>query len=324
MYKYNIYVYNDYIINNMKVISMRKPILYITVGVSASGKTTWAEQKVNDDEKNGITTVNINRDTIRFTAVCPGSNWSTYKFTKAREAEVTNIANEMFNIAVQSGYDIIISDTNLNKTYRDMWIKRGEDNDYQVEIVDFPITLEEAWKRDTARANGVGHTIIYQQYKQWEDYIGIKKYVADESKPKAIIVDVDGTIADKGKRNPFQWDRVGEDTPRKFIIDIIKNYWSNRDIEIIFLSGRDSICEHETLEWIDTHFGIMYQSINLYMRAKDDMRKDAIIKEELFWKHIADNYNVIAAFDDRPVIIRLWHKLGIPNVICVSDPFIEF
>ena len=54
------------------------------------------------------------------------------------------------------------------------------------------------------------------------------------------------------------------------------------------------------------------------------MRKDTVIKEELFWEHIEPTYNVIGAFDDRPVIVRLWHTLGIPNVISVADPFIEF
>ena len=303
---------------------MSKPILYITVGISASGKSTWADKKVQEDASKGITVVNINRDTIRFNDVLPGSDWSTYKFTKAREQAVSEIALQQFNDAVAAEYDIIISDTNLNEAYRNAWVERGEENGYQVEIVDFPIALEEAWKRDAARANGVGHDVIYAQYKQWEDYIGIKKYVSDVSKPKAIIVDVDGTIADKGKRNPFQWDRVSEDTPRKFIIDIIKNYWANRDIEIIFLSGRDSVCRHETLEWIDIHFGIMYQSINLYMRTQDDTRKDTIVKEELFWNHIADNYNVIAAFDDRPCVVRKWHSIGIPNVIAVADQHIEF
>ena len=304
----------------MDIKAMRKPILYITVGISASGKSTWADKKVQED---AITVVNINRDTIRFNDVLPGSDWSTYKFTKAREQAVSEIALQQFNDAVAAEYDIIISDTNLNEIYRNAWVERGEENGYQVEIVDFPITLEEAWKRDAARANGVGHTIIYQQYKQWEDYIGIKKYVSDESKPKAIIVDVDGTIADKGKRNPFQWDKVGCDTPRLEIINMIRAFARSYGATPIFLSGRDSVCRDITQGWINSH-AYMDKDQELYMRAEGDTRKDTIIKEELFWNHIADNYNVIAAFDDRPCISRLWHSIGIPNVIAVADQHIEF
>lgn len=302
---------------------MRKPILYITVGISASGKSTWADKKVQEDASKGITVVNINRDTIRFNDVLPGSDWSTYKFTKAREQAVSEIALQQFNDAVAAEYDIIISDTNLNEAYRNAWIERGEENGYQVEIVDFPITLEEAWKRDAARANGVGHDVIYAQYKQWEEYKGVKKYAPDESKPKAIIVDVDGTIANKCDRSPFEWDKVGCDTPRLEIINMIRAFARSYGATPIFLFGRDSVCRDITQGWINSH-AYMDKDQELYMRAEGDMRKDTIVKEELFWEHIEPTYNVIGAFDDRPVIIRLWHKLGIPNVICVSDPFIEF
>lgn len=302
---------------------MRKPILYITVGISASGKSTWADKKVQEDASKGITVVNINRDTIRFNDVLPGSDWSTYKFTKAREQAVSEIALQQFNDAVAAEYDIIISDTNLNEVYRNAWVERGEENGYQVEIVDFPITLEEAWKRDAARVNGVGHNTIYQQYKQWEEYKGVKKYAPDESKPKAIIVDVDGTIANKCDRSPFEWDKVGCDTPRLEIINMIRAFARSYGATPIFLSGRDSVCRDITQGWINCH-AYMDKDQELYMRAEGDMRKDTIVKEELFWEHIEPIYNVIAAFDDRPVIVRLWHKLGIPNVIAVADPYIEF
>lgn len=304
---------------------MRKAKFYLTVGISSSGKTTWAEEQVNKDLSKGIITTNINRDDIRFNHVMPGANWTTYKFTKARETEVSQIAMQQFIDAVSRNDDIILSDTNLNKVYRDDWIERATDAGYEVIIKEFPITLEAAWKRDAARANGVGHHVIYEQYKKWEEYIGVKKYVADESKPKAIIVDVDGTIANRVGRSPFEWAKVGQDTPRSVIIDLIKCYWkSTNDLHIIFLSGRDSVCRHETLEWIADHIGFFYTDIKLFMRAEGDMRKDTIIKEELFWEHIADNYNIIAAFDDRPCITRLWHSINIPNVIAVADQHIEF
>ena len=302
---------------------MRKPILYITVGISASGKSTWADKKVQEDASKGITVVNINRDTIRFNDVLPGSDWSTYKFTKAREQAVSEIALQQFNDAVAAEYDIIISDTNLNEVYRNAWVERGEENGYQVEIVDFPITLEEAWKRDAARVNGVGHNTIYQQYKQWEEYKGVKKYAPDESKPKAIIVDVDGTIANKCDRSPFEWDKVGCDTPRLEIINMIRAFARSYGATPIFLSGRDSVCRDITQGWINCH-AYMDKDQELYMRAEGDMRKDTIVKEELFWEHVEPIYNVIAAFDDRPCVVRKWHSIGIPNVIAVADQHIEF
>jgi len=61
----------------------------------------------------------------------------------------------------------------------------------------------------------------------------------------------------------------------------------------------------------------------LFMRAADDMRKDTVVKEELFWQNIAPNYNVLFAIDDRPCVVRLWQKLGI-KTFAVGNPWIEF
>jgi predicted kinase len=162
------------------------PKATITVGVSASGKTTWAKEQ---------SAVDVNRDWIRFNIVCPGSDWGNYKFTKARENEVTKIQEQMVMDAYGKDQDVIISDTNLNPKILNKWKSFLADLGYTVEIKEFPVSLEEAWKRDTLRANGVGRDVIYTQYQKWLEYKDRKTYVADESKPKAVIFDIDGTLA---------------------------------------------------------------------------------------------------------------------------------
>ena len=43
-------------------------------------------------------------------------------------------------------------------------------------------------------------------------------------KEKAIIVDVDGTLADmRGIRGPFEWDKVSQDKPHQDVIDLVKD-----------------------------------------------------------------------------------------------------
>ena len=74
--------------------------LIMTVGVSASGKTTWAKEQKH--------CVNINRDDIRFNSVQPGSDWTTYKFTKVNESRVTEIENVIAERAVKFETNIII------------------------------------------------------------------------------------------------------------------------------------------------------------------------------------------------------------------------
>jgi len=286
----------------------------ITVGISASGKSTYAQELVEQGW------VEANRDWIRFNVVCPGADWSTYKFTKKRENDVTSEQEDIVLSAAQVGLDVIISDTNLNPKTRNKWVEFLKELGYSVEVMPFPVTLEEAWKRDAARPNGVGRDVIYKQWKQWLDFIGRKQYTPDTSQPKAVIVDVDGTLAKMSNRSPFDWDRVGEDDLNEVVADMVDGLkWANH--QIIVVSGRDGVCYDETERWL-TRNGVPFDA--LFMRQEGDCRKDTIIKEEIFWNYIAENWNVVAVLDDRSCMYRLWMELNIPNVIMVGDAYIEF
>lgn len=288
----------------------------ITVGVPCSGKTTFAKEM----EEHGFR--DINRDWVRFNVVVPGSDWSTYKFTKEREKEVSKVVEQMIMESWANEEDIIISNTNLNEGKRVALIAKLENLGYEVIIYDFPVTREQAVKRDNHRANGVGQDVIYRMMQDWNEYTGRITYVADESLPKAIIFDVDGTIAQMDGRGPFDWKRVGEDKPREFVIQMLRNYAMMGYI-IIICSGRSDECVGETAAWLDEHVGSMFWH-HLHMRKTGDYRRDSVIKEEIFWTHLAHKYNIVACVDDRPMMIRTWHELKIANVIAVADPYIEF
>lgn len=289
----------------------------ITVGVPASGKTTFANEMV---QKFGFR--DINRDFIRFNLVKPGSTWATYKFTKANEKAVDEIHGKMIMESWQNEENIIISDTNLNEGRRLALIGRLQDLGYDVEVKPFEISRKEAIKRDNLRANGVGQDVIYKMMQNWNEFSGRVTYKLNEELPKAVIFDVDGTIAQMNGRGPFEWHRVGEDLPREMIIKMLRGY-ADLGFHIIICSGRSDECFNETAMWLDKHVGLNYWD-KLYMRKAGDYRKDDVIKEEIFWTHLADKYNIVACVDDRPVMIRLWHEMKIPNVIAVADPFVEF
>lgn len=147
------------------------------------------------------------------------------------------------------------------------------------------------------------------------------KYIPDESLSKAIIVDIDGTIAHMHNRGPFDWKRVGEDHFDTLVGSIVEHFVI-KGYEVIFLSGRDEICRTQTEEWLEKNFSFFVH--NLLMRTNKDYRKDSIVKQEIFFRDIASNYNVHAVIDDRPQVVRMWHEIGIPKVICVGNPFVEF
>jgi len=286
----------------------------ITVGISASGKTTFAKEM----QEHGY--VDINRDWIRFNIVHNEEDWRTYKFNHKNEQKVTEVQGKMITEAWANEQNICISDTNLDTRTRNRLVKQLSDLGYEVELKWFPISLTEAWKRDTFRKNGVGRDIIYKQWQKWNEAIGRKTYKTNYNLPATVIVDIDGTIAEMHDRKPFEWSKVGQDKPRYFIIDMVINY-ERQGYEIVIVSGRSDECRADTEKWLAEH-GVPYSE--LHMRKKGDFRKDDAVKEEIFWTNIAEKYNVQGVIDDRPQVLRLWWDLKVPNVICVGNPYLEF
>lgn len=296
----------------------------ITVGVSASGKTTWAREYAK--EHGAIVT---NRDDLRF-SLTGAKDWSEYKFNKHIEKAITNIQRSVASQAALLKRELIVADTNLNPATRDMWVEYLRMIGYnQIEIKAFPVTLEEAIRRDSLRANGVGKDVIYRQWKDWLKFTGRKLYEPNERLPKAVIFDIDGTVAHMNWRKPYDWALVGEDTLDEHVAMIIRAYVQD-GYHIIFASGRDGCCYDQTELWLLQKLGnTLYAkdgsaSWKLLMRETGDMRKDTEIKEEIFWRDIAPFYNVKAVYDDRPCVVRMWHDIGIPKVIAVADQNKEF
>lgn len=126
---------------------------------------------------------------------------------------------------------------------------------------------------------------------------------------KTVIVDIDGTIAlreGEDARGPFDYDRVAEDTPNLPVIAVVEAL-AAAGYQIVFLSGREAVdaCYTDTLIWLDTHLDLDH--IELYMRAYEDHRQDAIIKRELYDAHLADR-DILCVIDDRDQVVRMWRQ----------------
>ena len=127
----------------------KKLILTLTVGISCSGKTTWSEEFV----RNNRDWVNLNRDDVRFNTFTDGEpDWNKYKFTSKNEKRVSSIIEGYAENAVAQGCNIIVSDTNLNPNIRNKWKEFAEVHGYEYEEKPFPITWEEARKRNNLRS----------------------------------------------------------------------------------------------------------------------------------------------------------------------------
>jgi hypothetical protein len=120
---------------------------------------------------------------------------------------------------------------------------------------------------------------------------------------KAIIVDVDGTLAKMNGRGPFEWSRVGEDKvnePIKNIVNGLKKMY-----DVIIFSGRDGCCRTETINWLYEN-GIKYDKI--FMREAGNNEKDSVIKRRLYDTYINGQYDIQFVLDDRNQVVDMWRK----------------
>lgn len=135
-------------------------------------------------------------------------------------------------------------------------------------------------------------------------------------KQKAIICDIDGTIAHRGNRDPYDMTKVSEDTVDIVVATIVKALYSI-GFPVIFTSGRDETARYDTFEWIQTHVGIAY--FDLHMRQIGDTRNDAVVKREMF-DNITTLYEIFCVFDDRQRVVDMWREMNLKVLQVAESP----
>lgn len=142
--------------------------------------------------------------------------------------------------------------------------------------------------------------------------IDIEPYEPLAGAPFAIIVDLDGTLAHRKTRSPYDYTKVIEDTCDVVIADLVRMYRSI-DYRIIISTGRNYSCAQDTIKWLDA-YDIPFDL--LLMRSDKDKENgqqlpDWVVKYNLFNERIRNRFNVQVAIDDRDQVVRLWRTLGI-------------
>lgn len=146
----------------------------------------------------------------------------------------------------------------------------------------------------------------------WDGFI-INIYTSNKNdliglsgKPEAFIFDIDGTLAKKGDRSPYDWSRVDEDTLN---LPVFKIYQAVKraGYKIIIFTGRDASCSEKTFSWLEKN-GIDFDEI--LMRNEGNVEKDFIIKERMF-QEIEPGFEVVAVIDDRDQVVSMWREMGL-------------
>lgn len=181
----------------------------------------------------------------------------------------------------------------------------------------------------------------------------------DVTAPKAIICDLDGTLCNVEHRRHFvrppeekpQWEGpfgklelpeedkpkfkknwpaffagIKDDTVNQWCADLLKSMSSK--LKIVYCSGRGDNERRTTIEWLEKHDltlftdgdSMTYQA-DLFMRNRQDQRRDDVVKEIILDFEILTRYNPAFMIDDRQQVVDMWRKRGFTCLQCDVGDF---
>lgn len=291
----------------------RTPTILCTRGLPASGKTTWANRWAAGMPGR----VRVSRDDLR--AMLYGTRTG---LTHDQESAVTAVERAAVIDGIRRGHDVVIDAMHLRPRYVRAWRRVAAAHGANLSTVTFPIDVDVAIARDGSRDHAVGADVIRQLASTFmpagtflpvpdtddTGHDGPAPYVPP-SAPPAVIVDIDGTVAHHGDRSPYDMTRVSDDTPNHPVITAV-NHARAAGARIVWCSGRDTTARDDTVAWLTRHAG-MRPDEPLHMRPADDRRRDAVVKAELFDRHIRHAYRVLYVLDDRQQVVDMWRSMGL-------------
>lgn len=296
-------------------------------GPPAGGKSTKARELYEEDKLHRVI---VNRDAIRDSR---GDYW-----VPEQEKYISKLEEYAVRSAIESGLSPIIDATNLNPKTIQKWVDIAKEYLVDLTTIECVVPYKEALERDSKRERSVGVMVLRNFYKKYYPHLIApmsderKMLEWDPNKQKSIIVDVDGTLALRNNRSPFDYEKAGEDSPDFRMCNIIKSLIeSDENYQVFFLTGREDIgnCRQITEDWIGTHVypkhghaGFLPKdNWKLLMRSEGDHRPDEVVKKEIYENRIAPWYNVVAVFDDRDKVVKMWRGLGL---LCVQPYWGDF
>jgi predicted kinase len=288
-------------------------------GYPGSGKSTRARQIAGETGA-----VVVCRDDLR--NMLHGTYFSG---KKELEDEVTVAERAQVSAFLKAGVSVVVDATHLEPSYLRKWAKMAALYGAKFERVDMNVSADECKSRDHQRQRAgirsVGPEVIDRMAKRhpvknWPDIQAPPTFTPEPVEwvpglPEAIIVDIDGTLAQMAGRSPYDYSQVHTDTVDeqiRWLVNSIGVYQPH--IRILIVSGRDDTSRAATGDWLRDH-GIAADE--LHMRptgAKDNHGNklpDYLVKYDLFNQNIRGKYNVRIVLDDRDQVVGLWRSLGL-------------
>jgi predicted kinase len=144
----------------------RIPKLTITVGLPASGKTTWAvEHQTGEFRRTGRLVARLNRDLFRVAL------HGAAIYTEEQEWQVTLVQTAAAEALLREGVDVVADDTNLRPQYVQRWQGLADRCGAALHVEDMflAVPVDECVRRDAKRPEGqrVGEKVIREMHDRY-------------------------------------------------------------------------------------------------------------------------------------------------------------
>lgn len=301
------------------------PQITLMIGPPGSGKTTEAQRYLEVH--------NLRYDLVRINQDEQGKEGHMDEFEKA----------------LSRGYDIIIDRMNFDKKQRSRYLEPARKVGYTTRIIILHVSKSICLERCNSRIDhptikdpesaSRAVNFFFSNYERVSDDEAdevMRLGWVDVYAPKCIWSDLDGTLADVEHRRhhirptveQFSGDpREIPTEPKKFkrnwkaffeemVLDpvdpvcgaVLKEF--SDMYPIVYATGRPDNYKQQTETWLIEN-GFRFPGSSLFMRTRNDTRKDDIIKEIILEFEVKTRYNVFFALDDRNQVVDMLRRHGV-------------
>lgn len=296
---------------NLQIKIMKKnPKILILIGAPGSGKSTFAKYFIRTEEN----WMRLCRDDFRM------MHFTYANMSPREEGLITDMMDASIEALLKKRCNVLIDATNCRAEYINHYIEKFNhlaDISFKIFEEDAKEISERCKKRYEETGKYIPANVQKKYIKELEDLkktfdlsprplVDKREEIAsqDTDLPKAIICDLDGTLALMDNRNPFDATHSDKDELNTPVANVLKVF-AKTGYKILLVSGREDRFSQPTLLFLQKH-SIPYHQ--LWMRRSKDFRKDSIIKKEIFDAEIKGKYYIDFVLDDRDQVVEMWRK----------------
>lgn len=292
----------------------------------------------------------------------PGSGKSTeakrYLDTHGNRKDLVRISQDdqgkqghmdEFNKALRDGKDIVVDRMNFDKKQRRRYLDPARKFGYKTRIVVLHVPMDTCLERCLERKDHPTVTNALDAHSAVKTFFSKYERVTDDeadevfragwvssNEIKAVVCDLDGTMADVEHRRKFvRPDDMPEGKKfrpnwEKFFEEMVNdpvNEWCREAVSlmserypIVYATGRPGDYRSHTEMWLEEK-GLKFPGCKLFTRLEGDCRKDSIVKEIILEFEIKTRYNILFVLDDRKQVVDMWRSHGYTVLQCDEGNF---